>query len=56
MHRDHPNRDAIYTIDEWDRREHLRHLKSGKVVFVRASHCVRKAGEVQPADEIRLKL
>ena len=56
MHRDHPNRDAVYTIEEWDRREHLRHLKSGKVVFVRASHCVRKAGEVQPADEIRLKL
>lgn len=56
MTRDHKNRDAIYTIEEWDRREHLRHLKNGKVIFIRASHCVRKAGEVQPADEIHLKL
>ena len=31
-----------YHIPEWDRKEHLRHLKSGKVIKVKASQCKRR--------------
>lgn len=35
------HRYAEYTMEEWERREHTRMMKSGKIVTVSATHCKR---------------
>ncbi len=36
-----PNSDRIYTIEEWERSGHYRHLKNGKTVWVNKTTCKR---------------
>lgn len=36
-----PNSNRIYTIEEWERRGHYRHLKNGKTVWINETTCKR---------------
>jgi hypothetical protein len=43
------NRIIKYHIPEWERKEHLRKLKDGRIIKVRASHCLRKCVDMHGA-------
>ena len=46
----------IYTALSWQRRSHLRHLKSGKVVPVKSATCKRHNAEDIPAPQVIYKV
>ena len=50
-----PRRDAVYTLEEWERSAHYRTLKSGKVIYINATHCKRRK-PIKSDVEIRIKL
>ena len=49
------NREAVYTLEEWDRCGHYRTLKSGRVIYIRPTHCQRRL-PINETREIQLKL